>query len=337
MRTTSGDKHEGPPPSNPAQTRDDNVGVEPNGTMSSDRHENTVVQNRADEGEGFDSESVVPRQIPLTVTQKQILLSCGFGQEELDRMRFSTTTEAYDWCGVQMRSPKKRSRPQQQNNDVASPSEKRIRLTRAQKDVLRTFGHSTEELESMRFYTVQEGYRWVGSMIHGFFAPCEYDYYDYYDGDGAYVDDEEFEEEYDDDQQDESSEEESPSEGEEEEEEARDLNRHETLGLENTHAQPTSNSTRNHIMIKEEEEEQEEEEGMETINAIVPKRESDTQYMCEICFEPMGHDTDRQMASAKCGHVYCRSCLVGIASDKRKCPSCGKGVHVGSIRNIYMP
>mmetsp|Transcript_6390 Transcript_6390/g.12604 ORF Transcript_6390/g.12604 Transcript_6390/m.12604 type:complete len:343 (+) Transcript_6390:49-1077(+) len=342
MRTVFGDKHDGPPPSNPAQTRDDNVGVEPNGTMSSDRHENTVVQNRADEEEGAHVESEVPRQIPLTATQKQILLSCGFRQDELDRMRFLTTTEAYDWCGVQMRSPKKRS-PSQQNNDVASPSEKRIRLTRAQKDVLRSFGHSTEELESMRFYTVQEGFNWVGSMINGFFAPC-YDYGDeYWDpDDGAYsLEEEDFEEEYDDDddQEEESSEgEESSEEGDEEEgdEEEGDMSPDGTLVLQNTLTQPTSIDSGNHVMIKQEEEE-EEEEGMETCNGVVPKRERDMQYMCEICFEPMGHDTDRQMASAKCGHVYCRSCLVGIASDKRTCPSCGKGVHAASIRNIYIP
>ena len=42
---------------------------------------------------------------------------------------------------------------------------------------------------------------------------------------------------------------------------------------------------------------------------------------CQICNEDFD-DTARKPVTIKCGHIYCKSCMILLSNSTRKCPSC---------------
>ena len=69
--------------------------------------------------------------------------------------------------------------------------------------------------------------------------------------------------------------------------------------------------------------------------AAAPPPEPSKNPTCGICFEPMGKNTDRQMAAGNCGHVYCKPCLSHSVKTRKKCPMCSSKMTLKQIRNIF--
>jgi hypothetical protein len=264
----------------------------------------------------------------LTDTQKGVLLARGFDRHALDKMRFPSYKEAYDWCGEQMRSPRKRRFSDGGETSDPTPPRKRIPLTDKQKWLLSSCGRSRRELDEMRFDSVDEGYRWVGDVARAYLMPCEYDPYDY-EEEGNDDFDDYYEPEDPDTEESFSSENESymDSEGrtvslEDDSDEAEEQNSDKVV---------VPATTGKLVDLTDE-------EGTSTqLDRLVAKHASAVeQPVCGICFEPMGRNTNRHMAAGKCGHVYCRECLEHTVGMQRKCPACNKRMGVRSIRNIYL-
>ena len=324
-------------------TPEDDVEARRNQSRYINRHENTVLSNDTQGLAGRTRQSPVGH-IPLTGTQKSILLSCGYPEGELNSMRFHSSQEAYDWCGVQMRSPRKR-----------------VRLTNAQKKTLRGCGYSGAELDNMRFSTGRESYEFVGTSIERYFFPMRFYDYDYGLGGGGDDDIGDYELETDgnieyEDEREESEGEEEAEEWEEslyeEEYEESESEEEEDISEESGEEQsptdpvhvtreetPRTRAGNNITITQEVKEEEEEEEKVCGQNAVeLPNIKTEHALLtCGICFEPMGHDTDRRMAAGECGHVYCLDCITATASRMSPCPSCQRRIHARSIRHVYIP
>jgi hypothetical protein len=298
----------------------------------------------------------------LTEAQKRVLLSCGFDRQDLDAMRFQTHQEAYDWCGVQMKSPNKRksppssdhmaspgpSQPWNRQRTSPGPSQQRtspgpsqqrtppgpsrqIPLTRDQIDTVAQFGHDRTELEKMRFSSVREAFNWVGDCIFGAFGG-DCGHYDHYaaqqlENQHYYDDPYEYYYGYDDDfhsysDDDYHRNQNVPELDEEDIEFLRHGSFSSSFSDEEERPTPTNGTTTRRP------------------DAVVDLTHEGELHggdpLCGICFEPMGSNTERHMAAGPCGHVYCRQCLERAVRARKKCPTCSRRMYMKSIRNIYL-
>lgn len=59
--------------------------------------------------------------------------------------------------------------------------------------------------------------------------------------------------------------------------------------------------------------------------SITPKKKkkSGTLGDCPICLDPLGKN---QLASTKCGHVFCFKCLERALQSEKKCPTCRRSM-----------
>lgn len=58
----------------------------------------------------------------------------------------------------------------------------------------------------------------------------------------------------------------------------------------------------------------------------------EVRFTCGICL-----DTMKEESSTKCGHVFCKSCIVDAIRLQGKCPTCRTRMSVRSIRRIFFP
>lgn len=309
-----------------------------------------IVSNNVDNGNRQSPQQV--SGFKLSETQKRILETCGFERQALDAMTFPSHVEAYEWCGKQMHSPRKRKSPppaDQRLTGQRTPP-KSIRLTRPQIDVLVQCGHNRRDLENMRFSTPQESYHWVGVNVGESYCGdyyCsphpvydvyneEYNYYD--DDDELILEDGLYDEEYnyyDDDSSDDEPSVDEPNDA------LHRLDQDDIEFLRNgsfsssfssldqdapgsapVESTPRNGSTEPIVDL--------------TKDGDAPTAHHATDPLCGICFEPMGSNTDRHMAAGNCGHVYCKDCLVHAVMVRKRCPSCNKRMNIRDIRNIYL-
>jgi len=299
-----------------------------------------------EDGNGYAGEDVNRHEgFRLTDAQKEILVDSGFDIGALDKMCFPSYKEAYDWCGEQMRSPRKRrvSEPRGETSDTTP--RKRIPLTQKQKWLISPCGRSKRELDEMRFDTVQEGYRWVGDVLRENQLSCEPDSYDTYDEEEGYDD---FDDEDDFDEEDAFDEEGDFDEDSTTEESFLSEN---VISLDGVESEGRTLSLEDDSSDTEKENEVVPAElpstrpvdltndvahGQESTPINAKNKRIAEQPLCGICFEPMGGNTDRQMSAGKCGHVYCLGCLQHTVGMQKKCPSCNKRMGLRSIRKIYL-
>ncbi|GFZ15610.1 hypothetical protein Acr_25g0000190 [Actinidia rufa] len=53
---------------------------------------------------------------------------------------------------------------------------------------------------------------------------------------------------------------------------------------------------------------------------------------CAICSETM-----KEESCTRCGHIFCKACIVYAINVYGKCPTCDSKVSTKSIRRIYLP
>ncbi|XP_017016705.1 E3 ubiquitin-protein ligase RNF4 isoform X2 [Drosophila kikkawai] len=56
-------------------------------------------------------------------------------------------------------------------------------------------------------------------------------------------------------------------------------------------------------------------------------------YKCPVCLENVRR---REPVSTKCGHVFCKECLVAAINSVHKCPLCNKKMTVRQFSRIYL-
>ncbi|KAH8421276.1 hypothetical protein KR009_012142 [Drosophila setifemur] len=56
-------------------------------------------------------------------------------------------------------------------------------------------------------------------------------------------------------------------------------------------------------------------------------------YKCPVCLEAVRL---RQPVSTKCGHVFCRECIISAISSTHKCPMCNKKLTARKFFRIYL-
>lgn len=264
----------------------------------------------------------------LTVAQKRFLVERGFDMQELDAMRFPSYKDSYAWWAEHMRSPNKRKstgEPRQPPSNKQKLSPNQIPLTLRQKEWLMSCGYDPNYLDSLRFSSVPEGYRWVGRASESDYSVDPF---------GEYYDDHSHEDDLD------SIDELVDSLNGLEEEELNSLCSTGSISsssgsshdeeMEPVQPNANVNATRQSpgpvVDLTQE----------SPVNNPNLQRRVDDNPSCGICFEPMGANTDRHMAAGSCGHVYCRHCLTKAVQARRKCPACSKRLNIRSIRNIYL-
>ena len=57
---------------------------------------------------------------------------------------------------------------------------------------------------------------------------------------------------------------------------------------------------------------------------------------CGVCCAPMGPPTERQMATAGCGHMYCALCWEKAVDQYQRCPACRARVRHADIIIVYV-
>lgn len=276
-----------------------------------------------------------PDGIQLEPVAVRHLESLGFNINELCRMRFASVEAAREWYQQQLFSPKKMKRfsaAHEQDGYDQQPVPT-VPLTARQRSLLMSHGFPPEELYQKRFFTVREGFNWVGEMLNRSFENYHYyesmedpyitgggDWYgdDCWDNQGPYA-----------------------SSGD-------DWDQHQWVRQEEpwpivNHHPPPPPPPRAPLPQPD-----------QPVNAVVDLtaeddaghenrahvKDDDNDHSggptCGICFETMGPSSDRCMAAGNCGHVYCRPCLEHAVRQRKKCPTCSKKMYWKSIRNIYL-
>lgn len=57
-----------------------------------------------------------------------------------------------------------------------------------------------------------------------------------------------------------------------------------------------------------------------------------TSLSCPICLDPFTQET-----STRCGHIFCRECIMGALAVKSVCPTCRKRVTKRGLIRIFLP
>ncbi|KAH8243566.1 hypothetical protein KR032_008608, partial [Drosophila birchii] len=63
------------------------------------------------------------------------------------------------------------------------------------------------------------------------------------------------------------------------------------------------------------------------------KSQEEESYKCPVCLENVRR---REPVSTKCGHVFCKDCLVGAINSVHKCPLCNKKITQRQFTRIYL-
>ena len=67
------------------------------------------------------------------------------------------------------------------------------------------------------------------------------------------------------------------------------------------------------------------------------RRNQETRAMeCAICYEAMGGELLRRMATAHCGHLYCKDCWVRQVRQAGRCPACGVAVSEAQVIPLFL-
>ena len=250
----------------------------------------------------------------------------GFDGNELRMMRFASADAAYAWYQQQLLSPRKMQRVSAERYDDSHHPVPTVPLTARQKGLLMGYGFEPRELDQMRFFTVREGYNWVGEMINRSMCEDEDDYYeseeepysphgggDCYDGE-AWGNQRPYTSFHDDFHQNEGVRHEEPW----------PIMNHPPAPLPQQQVNGVVDLTAGG------------DHGHGARTNIKGDHGGSSGPTCGICFETMGKNTDRPMAAGNCGHVYCRPCLEHAVKQMKKCPTCSKKMYWKTIRNIYL-
>ncbi|XP_064550014.1 E3 ubiquitin-protein ligase RNF4-like [Drosophila montana] len=68
-------------------------------------------------------------------------------------------------------------------------------------------------------------------------------------------------------------------------------------------------------------------------NRVEKTEPCDESYKCPVCLDSV---RKREPSSTRCGHIFCKSCILTAVQSTHKCPLCNKKVTQRSIFRIYL-
>ncbi|CAG5107494.1 Oidioi.mRNA.OKI2018_I69.chr1.g3354.t1.cds [Oikopleura dioica] len=70
-------------------------------------------------------------------------------------------------------------------------------------------------------------------------------------------------------------------------------------------------------------------------NLEVKQKENDDVPECPVCFNAY-NDGENQLASARCGHMFCNACIRKLVQDGKNCSMCDKKIEACDVRRHFM-
>ncbi|CAA2956253.1 E3 ubiquitin- ligase RNF4-like [Olea europaea subsp. europaea] len=74
-----------------------------------------------------------------------------------------------------------------------------------------------------------------------------------------------------------------------------------------------------------------EDQDLVELSQPVPQPKPPT-FSCPVCMEPIV-----EVTSTKCGHVFCKKCIVAAIEIQHKCPTCRRKLKKKDVIRIYLP